>query len=409
MTGLGAMLALAWRNVWRNFRRSLITTASMGCGLAAIMFGQSMIISEQHQLVEKATGSITGHIQIQARNIKDYKFPDHYLEGVDKVEEALRSTPEIAAYGRRIHLTGLISSPAASVGALISSVEPQVEPRITTMSTYVTDGKFLSGPKTVTIGDKLAQRLDVRVGEKVVVMAQADDGSMGAEAYRVSGIFHTGSTTFDGQIVYVPLPAMQELLATGAHINHFVARLKYIDDADRVQQELREKLRGLPVQVLSWKDVDHEIMAIQKFQNGLLDIVLLIIFSIVALGILNTLLMSLFERVREFGVLMAIGAKPRWVLKLVLIESVTLGAVGMLLGLAAGSAMIAYFHRAGLPLPIGDAMSYFIPFPRVIFLRFAWAKHLSAAAAILVVSILAAVPPALRAMRLRPAEALRHV
>ena len=403
------MLSLAWRNVWRNFRRSLITTASMGCGLAAIMFGQSMILTEQHQLVEKATGSITGHIQIQAKNIKEFKFPDKWVDDDQKIEEALKSQPEVLAYGKRIHITGLISSPTGSVGVFISGVEPEREPKVTAMASYLVKGAFLPGPKTIMIGDKLAQRLDVRLGEKVVVMAQADDGSMGAEAYRVAGLFHTGSTSFDGQIIYIPLRAVQELLATGTHVNNFVVKLRDIDEVDRVQVELAEKLHGLPVQVLSWKNVDHEILAIQKFQNALLFIVLVIVFAIVALGILNTLLMSMFERVREFGVLMAIGAKPRWVLKLVLLESITLGLVGTAMGLAVGGAMIAFFHRAGLPLPIGDALSYFIPFPSVLFLRWAWSQHLFAAGVILFTSVVAAIPPALRACRLRPAEALRHV
>ena len=403
-----AMWLLAWRNVWRNFRRSLITTASMGCGLAAIMFGQSMIKSEQYQLVDKATGSITGHIQVQHRKIKDYKFPDQYLDDAESVEKALAAEPAIKAFGKRINITGLISSPAGSVGAFISAVEPQRERGITAMSTYITQGEFLPNSKSLVIGDKLAQRLDLRLGEKAVVMAQATDGSMGAEALRVSGIFHTGSASFDGQIIYIPLAAAQEILVAPGKANHFVARLHDIERAPEVKARLSEALRGKPVQVLGWFDVDHEITAIQKFQNGLLDVVLLIIFSIVALGILNTLLMSLFERVREFGVLMAIGAKPGWVLKLVLLESITLGIVGTAFGLAAGAAMIAYFSRAGLPLPIGDAMSYFIPFPSVIFLRWVWPSHLFAAGAVLVVSILAAIGPALRACRLRPAEALRH-
>jgi putative ABC transport system permease protein len=403
------MLALAWRNVWRNFRRSLITTASMGCGLAAIMFGQSMIASEQHQLIEKATGSITGHIQIQARSIKDYKFPDKWLPDADAVEAAVKAQPGVKAWARRTHITGLISSPAGSVGCFIGAVEPDKEPNVTAMAGYVKQGKVLDGPKSVVIGDKLATRLDIRLGEKVVVMAQADDGSMGAEAFRVSGIFHTGSASFDGQIIYVPLPAAQELLVAPKSYNHLVLKVDDLEQVDQIQQELAERLAGKQVQVLSWKNVDHEIMAIQKFQNGLLDVVLLIIFSIVALGILNTLLMSLFERVREFGVLMAIGAKPGWVLKLVLMESVSLGLVGMSFGLLCGSVLIAWFGKVGLPLPIGDAMSYFIPFPSVIFLKFVWGKHLFAAAATLIVSILAAVPPALRACRLRPADALRHV
>jgi len=404
------MLMLAWRNVLRNFRRSLITTASMGCGLAAIMFGQSMIHTEQHQLIEKATGSMTGHIQIQNRSIKEYKFPDKYVDDPAPIEAALSHQPGIAAFGKRINITGLVSSPEGSVGTLICAVEPEKEALVTSMAGYITSGQFLG--KTdhdIVMGDKLAQRLDVRMGEKVVVMAQANDGSMGAEAFRLAGIFHTGSESFDGQIVYIPLKATQDMLVVGNRVNQIVARLSDIDSADDVRESLAEKLSGQPIQVLTWKDVDHEIISIQKFQNGLLDVVLLVVFLIVALGILNTLLMSLFERVREFGVLMAIGARPNWVLKLVLMESILLGIVGTISGLLIGCAMITYFHHAGLHLPIGDALSYFLPFPSVLFLRYSWPSHLFAAGAVLVTSLIAAFPPALRACRLRPAEALRHV
>lgn len=407
------MLVLAWRNIWRNFRRSLITTASMACGLAAIMFGQSMIKSEQAQLIEKATGTITGHIQIQHRNIKELKFPDKYVDDdgqVLKAFEELQKAGVIEAFERRIHITGLISSSAGSVGVFVGGVEPGKDEKITTIASYIREGDFLKGPKTIILGAKLAQRLDVRVGEKVVVMAQAEDGSMGAEAFRVSGIFKTGSTSFDGQIVWVPLPALQELLVAPGKVNNFVARVTDLEKVDEAKAALAEKLAGRrDVQVHSWKDVDHEIMAIQKFQNGLLDVVLLVVFAIVALGILNTLLMSLFERVREFGVLMAIGARPRWVMKLVLLESVLLGSIGTILGLALGGSMIGYFGKHGLPLPIGDALAYFIPFPAVIYMRFVWHDHAVAAGLVLVVSVLAAIGPALRACRLKPAEALRHV
>lgn len=404
------MLRLAWRNVWRNFRRSVITVASMACGLAAIMFGQSMIRSEQHQLIEKATGTITGHIQIQHRSIKEYKFPDKHIDDPRPVAEALAAQPGIKAWQRRITITGLVSSPAGSVGVLIVGVEPDKDKDITTMSEYMTQGVYLAGqPRGLVMGEKLAQRLEVRLGEKVVVMAQADDGSMGAEAFRVAGLYKTGSTSFDTQIIYLPLEATQELLAVGPKVNNFVARLADIDEADAVRAQLAERLAGRPVQALSWKDIDHEILSIQKFQNGLLDVVLLVVFLIVALGILNTLLMSMFERVREFGVLMAIGAKPRWILRLVIAESLILGSIGTALGLAAGSALIVYFGKTGLPLPIGDALSYFIPFPSVIYLRFDWGGHAFAAASVFATSILAAVPPALRACRLKPVEALRHV
>jgi ABC-type lipoprotein release transport system permease subunit len=168
------MLMLAWRNVWRNFRRSLITTASMGCGLAAIMFGQSMIKSVQHQLVEKATGAITGHLQVQHKDIQEYKFPDKYVGDTERVEKVLASQPGIAVFGKRINITGLVSSPKTSEGTLICAVEPDKESRITTMAGYIVQGEFLGkNPKGIVMGDKLASKLDVRLGEKVVVMAQS--------------------------------------------------------------------------------------------------------------------------------------------------------------------------------------------------------------------------------------------
>lgn len=403
------MLTLAWRNIWRNFRRSVITVASMACGLAAIMFGQSMIQSEQRQLVEKATSTITGHIQIQRRGVREVKFPDKYIDDPAPAAAILAKEPGVAAFGERINITGLVSSPEASFGVMISAVQPDKERLVTSMAGYVTQGAFFDGPKTIVLGDKLAQRLDVRLGEKLVVMAQAADGSMGAEAFRVAGIYHTGSLTFDEQIVYVPLPACQDMLGVGGKINQLVARLNNLDDAEAVREDLSQKLSGQPLQVLTWMDIDHEILSIEKFQNALLGIVLLVIFAIVALGVLNTLLMSLFERVREFGVLMAIGARPRWVMKLVLLESMLLGCIGTVLGLSIGASMIAYFHRFGLRLPVGDALAYFIPFPNVIYLRAIWGDHALAAGAVLVTSLIAAIAPSLRACRLKPAEALRHV
>ncbi|MBI5884294.1 MAG: ABC transporter permease [Elusimicrobia bacterium] len=424
------MLRLAWRNVWRNRRRSLITVSSLGFGLAAIMFGQSLIKTLQAQLVEKATGSITGHLQVQHRSIKDYKFPDRYLERPERVEAALRGHPGIAAYGKRIHVTGLVSTPVGSVGALVCAVEPDKERRITTMAGHITRGSYFEegacrkggrssergrspsteGARGIVMGEKLAQRLDLRVGEKAVVMAQASDGSMGAGAFKLVGLYRTGSTAFDSQLVYIPLAAAQELLAVEGKVNHIVAKLRDVREADRVKRELAENLGAeRDLQVLSWKDIDHEIVGIQRYQDGLLTVVLAVVFLIVALGILNTLLMSLFERVREFGVLMAVGARPAWVMKLVLIEAACLGFIGSALGLGVGSAIIAYYGRWGLALPLGDAISYFMPFPSVVFLRPAWASHLGAGLCVMAVSFLAALAPALRAGRLRPAEALRHV
>ncbi|MBI3288491.1 MAG: ABC transporter permease [Elusimicrobia bacterium] len=404
------MLRLAWRNVWRNRRRSLINVAAMGFGLAAIMFGQSLIISLQQQLIEKATGSITGHVRVQRSDVDEAKFPDKFMTDTAPGARLLEQDPRVAVWGRRIHLTGLVSAPSASLGAMICAVEPDKERRLTDMAGYIKDGTYLdANGKGVVMGRKIAGRLDVRLGEKVVLMAQAADGSMGAEAFRVVGLHETGSESFDGQLVWVPLKAMQEMLGRPNQANQLAARLKDINLAEAVAKDVDAKLGPGNVRAISWKAIDREIISVQAFQNGILTVVLVIVFAIVALGILNTQLMSLFERVREFGVLMAIGARPGWIVRLILIESLLLGLVGALLGLAIGASLIAHFGHYGLRLPVGDAFAYFLPFPSVIYMIPAWGLHVFACASVFLITVLASLPPALRAGRLKPAEALRHV
>ena len=404
------MLRLAWRNVWRNRRRSLINVASMGFGLAAIMFGQSLLRSLQVQLIEKSTGSITGHLQIQAEGVDIIKMPDKFISDPRPVAATAEKDPRVLVSAGRIHLTGLISTPSTSVGVLVCGVEPEKERLVTDMHGYMTQGDYLGKTaKGLIMGEALAKRLDLRIGEKAVIMAQAADGSMGAEAFRLAGLYKTGSESFDTQIVYVPLAAFQELLVRPGQVNNYVIKLKDIEKVDEVQRDLAEALKGRSLRVLSWKEIDHEILGVKAFQDGILFIVLCVVFAIVALGILNTQLMSLFERVREFGVLMAIGARPRWVMRLLVVESALLGGVGTIFGLIVGAILIAHFGRTGLRLPVGDALSYFLPFPSVIFMRPNWAAHAFACVAVFTTTILAALPPALRAGRLKPAEALRHV
>ena len=202
---------------------------------------------------------------------------------------------------------------------------------------------------------------------------------------------------------------MDEMLGRPGQVNQLAMRLEDVELTDAVAADLDRRLPPGNVRPISWKIIDREIIGIQAFQNGILTVVLFIVFAIVALGILNTQLMSLFERVREFGVLMAIGARPRWIVRLILAESLVLGLVGVLLGVATGAAMIAYFGRHGLHLPVGQAFSYFLPFPSVIYLRPSWHQHAFACASVFLITLLASLPPALRAGRLKPAEALRHV
>lgn len=407
---LAPLLTLAWRNVWRNRRRSAITTLSIAAGLAAILFAQSLTKTIQYQLVQKATRVFTGHIQILDKTVENHKFPEELIEDPAAVESAIRGVGNIAAYEKRILVTGLASTKQESLAVLVIGIEPEKDKRIMGMHEYLSEGSFLGAePDGMYMGSEIARRLGLKVGDELVVMCSAVDGSMGAELFRVSGIFHTNSYTFDASIVYVPLEAAQSLLAADDRVNNFVFRIKDPALLRRTQEDLSRVLPGQPVQVLTWEEVDPELVGIRDYQDALLGIVLVVVFVIVALGILNTLLMSMFERIREFGVLMAIGARPGVIRRLVIVESCLMGLVGTLFGLVLGCGLIAYYGRTGLELPITDAVGYFMPFDTVLYLRFVWPTHLLALAAVFVTSVLSGVVPALRASSLRPAESLRHI
>jgi ABC-type lipoprotein release transport system permease subunit len=407
---MGTLFKLAWRNVWRNKRRTAITLASISFGLTALLLMQSLIKSIQDQLVEKATRAYSAHLQIQSEKTTDPKVPDFRVEQPRSVFEAVSKDPEVKAWAPKVIFTGLVSSALTSKGTLVVGVDPEKEKNLTIMSSYLTEGRYLSSEsdREVYLGVKLARELDVRLGEKLVLMVQGADGSLSAEAFRVCGLFKSGSVVYDGQMVFVPIAASQRLLVCGEEVSAVSLNLKNIDEIDAVQKRLAQALQGQPVKVLTWRESASEIVSIQQFQNAILLLMLFIIFTIVALGIFNTLLMSLFERIREFGIMMALGAQPSHIVAVILAEAALLGVIGVALGTAAGTALILYFGERGIPLPIGDALGYWMPFDRVIYLHFAWKKMILSSAAALFTSLAAALFPAVHAARIRPADALRH-
>jgi len=408
-------LRLAWRNVWRNRRRTLITIISIGSGLAALLFGQSLVKTIQYQLVEKATGVFTGHLQVVSEEVRDLKIPEAHIEDPAVVEKALLGMGDVAAFQRRIMVTGLASSKTESAGVLVCGVEPARDRRVLKMHSYLKEGRHLDneawGPSgaEVFLGRKLLDQLGLALGDELVLMASSEDGSLAAELFRISGVFESGSHTFDASIVYVHIDVAEQMLGLHDQVSNFVIRTRDPLRLRVTAAQLRRRLTGQPVRVVTWEEVDSELVGIREYQDALLGVVLLVVFIIVALGILNTLLMSMFERVREFGLLIAIGARPAVIRGMVLLESCLMGLLGAGFGLALGGGLILYYRYAGFVLPVGEAIGYFMPFDSVLFLRFHWPSHLTAVAAVFLTSALSGLPPAVRASRMHPADSLRQI
>ncbi|TPW19279.1 MAG: ABC-type transport system, permease component [Elusimicrobia bacterium] len=401
---------LALRNVLRNARRSLLAAGAVAVGLTAVMFGQSLLRSFQRQMIDKATGVMLGHAQVQAAGVKDRKVPEKLLTRPERFSELMRRDPRVKAAGARLLYTGLVYSATASRGVLIAGIEPDAEKELSIIPGYLTEGRYFGGnERDAVMGAKLARELDVRLGERIVVMAQRPGGEMQSELFRVAGLYHTASVTYDGQIVYVPLAMAQRIRGAEGKASHVAARLHDGDALEGFSADLGGVLGDPGAIVLTYKDVGSEVVGIKKFQDAILIVIMLVIYLIVGLGILNSVSMSLFERIREFGVIRAVGARPSVLVRLILAEAALLGGVGVLAGAALGGALIGVFGVSGLHLPLGTALSYFMPFDNVVYMRAQWGLHARSALGLWAVCVGAAVGPAVRAARLVVSEALRHV
>jgi ABC-type lipoprotein release transport system permease subunit len=404
---------IAWRNVWRNKRRSAITLAASSFGLAVLIFVFALGDGIHAQLIDNATRTSLGHLQVLDAAYRDDPSPEHSIKDVAEVKAALAARPEISRALPRVEASGLASSAESSVGVMIVGVDPKAEKEATRVAHAVVDGKYLEdggGPAApILIGAKLAKRLKVRVGDKIVLMAQSTDGSLANALFRVQGVFKTGAEALDLGAVFVPLPRVQDFLGLGTRVTSFVVYMKDAAGVDATAAALRETLPKSRYEVVTWKQLDPSLVQAIQLDDASIYILLLIVFFIVALGIVNTLLMSVFERAHEFGVLLALGLEPARVVAMVSLESLALGLMSLVGGTVLGLAASYYVQAYGIDLTrwtqgISMASAFMEP---VLYARVGWPSTVKSCALVLLITVLAGLYPAVKASRLSPVDSLR--
>jgi putative ABC transport system permease protein len=405
-------IKIAWRNIWRNTRRTLITLGAISIGLAALIFFKGLMDGFHQQMIENSIKLHTGHIQIHRLGYQDEQLVELAMGKPEEVLSVIRKLPDIKSYTRRVNAQGLIASSDTSRGILIVGVDPQSESRVTSLKDRIVAGEYLSDTeeRQILIGEKLAKILKVNLGEKIVLMTQAADGSMGADAYRVKGLFATGSQDFDKGMGFIPIKQAQELLALGNRLSEITLILKSTKDVDRVEAEISSQLDSKQYEVLSWKEISPWLLQFIELDDASLYIIELIVFMIVALGILNTMLMSILERVREFGLMMAIGTRPQQMVGMVMLEALLLGLVSIVIGIIIGSGITQYFCIYGIDYSRWTEGLSMIPYiDPIMYARLEWNNIIISSAIVLLTTLVAAIYPALKAAGLEPTQAMHYV
>ncbi|MDD5325636.1 MAG: ABC transporter permease, partial [Polaromonas sp.] len=343
---------LAWRNVLRNRRRSLITIASIAVGLAALTFLWGFIDGMNRQMVENTTRYFAGDAQVHLKGYHGDPSLDLTIADAAPVLDAVRGDPAVAAASLRLEGKALASRGDKSRGVMVVGIDPASEPRVTDLFKAVIDGSALDGG--VLIGEKLAESLGVKAGGEIVLVGQAYDGSVASSRLPVRGVFRTQIDELDGYLAVAPLAVVREFLAAPGGATAVALRLRDRGALVAAQASLSRRL-GERYEVVGWPILLPMVAVSVRYHEVMGYVVLLIFFVVVAAGVANPVLMAVLERTREFGIMLAVGTSQSRLLRLVLYEALLLGACGLFLGNAVGLAATATLGKVGINLSAFEA------------------------------------------------------
>lgn len=404
---------LAWRNVWRNFRRSLLTIVAISFGLAVLIFIVGLADGIHEQMIRNATRTMIGQIQIHKKGYHEEPSIEKTIDEPESISSLLASLPLVESYAPRVRGQGLISSAENSAGVMILGVEPSHERRVTDIAQNLVSGEYTleRNKREILIGAKLAKTLKVDVGEKLVLLGQAADGSLANDLFRVKGIFKTGNDEIDAGVCYINIKDCEEFFAIDGRVTGFVIIARATEDIQPLDRALKQEINLSQFEVMTWDEIAPDLATFIRLDDASVYILILIVFFLVAIGILNTMLMSIFERVREFGIMMAVGTKPHQVVLLVMMESLWIALVSLLLGGIIGAVATIHFQTHGIDLTrftgelnvVGTTMS------PILYTDLTLNNIVVSCITVLLVTLLVAVYPAVKAARLQPVEAIRYV
>jgi ABC-type lipoprotein release transport system permease subunit len=402
------ILRLALRGLLRNPRRTLVVGSAVAVGIAGCSLAIALNSGMAAQMIETAIATELGHLQIHAQGFEQEPQLGVLLaDGGAGAARAVEDAPGVRAFALRVRGQGLVHSPRSSVGVRVVAVQPDAEARVSAYARSLREGEWLTSARgRAVLGASLARRLHVEPGDKIVLSVQDLAGDLTAQAFRVGGLFRTASRPIDDSTVLVRLDEGQELFGVGGGVSEIVVLSDEPGTVDALSRALGSALAP-GAEVRSWKELQPLLVHLVQMMDRVAWVIYASVFIAMAFGIANVLLMSIYERTREIGVMMAVGMKPRRIVLSVVAESMLVTGLGLAAGLAAGLSWI-WLLQDGIDLGFYadglEALGVGAVIRPVIRANDLAAPVVMAAIA----ALLASAWPASRAARLRPGEALRR-
>lgn len=405
-------LRLAWRNLWRHRRRTVIVAAAIAGTMGMMIWYDGLIGGFNEAIYGNAIRVLGGNIQIHAAGYgaEVNQLPLLPLANDQALVQAAQAQPQVMAATRRINTGGMATTREGAFGVTIVGVEPEKEVSASLWAQKVSEGRYLTSADTdmVYIGKGLADAMDVGVGDRFSLTGRDTHQEMRGRTMTVAGIYDLGMPDIEKTTIYMTLGEAQDLYGLGGQVTEIAIFLKQIGEEPAVMDALRPSLAG--AEIVSWQTSFPELEQALATKGGAMNVFSIIMMVIVGIGILNLLLMAIYERTREIGILGALGLKPYQISILFVLEGVLMGLVGVVGGVAFGLLLNGLLKQVGLDFAqYASLSSYMALISGKIYPTWGLDKLLERALMVLIITTLSALYPAREAAQREPAEALHYV
>ena len=399
------LITLGWRNLWRNHRRTIIILAAISLGVWAMIFMTALMRGMVDQMVKTGTETFVGHLQIHHA---DYRSDPSIVNSIPPPVEELKRALDTAAraWTTRVRVPAVISSERESRGITLMGIDPEREARLSFIASSIAAGRYLESPDDdgLIIGKKLAEELDTELGKRVVLMSQDPENNIVDRGFRIIGIYDTDLSATEELYVFTGLDAAQKFLVMDGLISEIEAVGEDFREIDDLYQSIDY---GAPdtLEVLPWYQLDAYLGSMLNLMDGFVLIWMVIIFVALSFGLINTLFMAVFERVREIGLMLALGMRPVDILSQILIEALFLLAFGLAIGTGAAWLMIKPLE-SGIDVSIVAEGMEMMGSASVLYPALEIKDIVMANIVVIVLGLLASLFPAWVASRYKPVEAM---
>ncbi len=402
---------IGWRNIWRNPKRTAVILTAIIIGVWSMIFLSGLMRGIADQMVRNGISNLTGHLQLHPHHYRRDPSVDHRISDAERLAAVLRQNlPAGAVWSRRVRVNAVAGNARHSSGVTLVGIDPAKEAQLSFVSSAITRGRYLrSGDnRGIIVGKALLAKYETRLGRKLVLMSQDATGEISSRAFRITGVFQTELKATEKQFVFVNLTAVQKMLQIDSAISEIAVLLPSHQQADAVAGQLRQALAEHKIDVSTWQDLLPLVKATIKIYDSFIFLWFLVVFIAMGFGIVNTTLMAVFERIREFGLLKALGMRPGWIMRMVLTESLFLLMLGLLAGNLLGMLSIYALAETGIDLSAFAAGLEFVGMGRIIFPVVQIRDVVGANLVVVVLGLAVSAYPAYKAAHFTPVQALTH-